>query len=204
MPLQYVNSRFSLILMSTLRCFWSALYLWMMMHASAIVPIAYERWDTGFFWNSRLPDKLMYKDPLAMIPNAELWILLMIFAVIKSLYVSFCYRPRLLENILQLENQPRLNCAAYIPYMVSFLGSWLFTTYVTAHQLAIWSQMDTTSVSVFCHLVMAFLFKILVMANFSSLCLRVYSSMLKHLSEWERGHILELDFGQRLDELFRN
>ncbi|KAH8238742.1 hypothetical protein KR038_009809 [Drosophila bunnanda] len=204
MPGQYANSRFSRPAMSLMRCFWNALHLWIMIHAASIVLVFHERCDRGFFWDTCLPAKLLYYDALAKVPAGELWILGMIAAVLRSIYAASGCKLVGSQDLGQVGRRPRLEkicvCA---PYMGAFLGCWIFSTYELVRQLFM-ARPSGSTLSVYGQLILALLFKILIMANMTSLCLRAYVKLLKLALEWNRGYISTLNFGERLNLLFRN
>ncbi|KAH8238679.1 hypothetical protein KR038_000923 [Drosophila bunnanda] len=203
MPVQYVNSGFSRPIMSLLRCFLTGLYLWVMMHAACAVFVVNECWSKGFLWNSRLPDKWVYYDSLSVEPVGELWILTMIAAVLRSIYLS-CGCRVVGSGRLGLGSKPRLDkigmCA---PYIGAFVGCWIFSTLLLARHMFM-RELSHTSMKLYCQLILALLFKILVMANMTWFCLRAYVRLKELVEEWNRGYTSNLNFGERLSVLFHN
>ncbi|XP_020800354.1 uncharacterized protein LOC110177806 [Drosophila serrata] len=204
MPGQYVNSRYSRPVMSGIRCFCNALHLWVLMHASSIVVVVQERCDKGFFWDTRLPDKLTYYDALYKVPAGECLIFGMIVGVMNSIYVASGCKLVGSQDLAQIGRKPRLDkICVCTPYIGAFLGCWLFSTYVLMNQMFM-RHPRGTSPDIYTQLIIALLFKFLIMANMISLCLRTYARLLKLTLEWNRGYISTLNFGEWLNLFFRN
>ncbi|KAH8254236.1 hypothetical protein KR032_009038 [Drosophila birchii] len=206
MPGQYVNSRYSRPMMSLLRCIKNALQLWIMIHAASIVIVFQERCHKGFlfFWEKRPPAKLTYYDALSMVPASEYLILAMVAAVLRSIYTACGCELVGSQNLGQIGNKPRMEvicvCA---PYIGAFLGCWIFSTYAMASQLLMRPPYHP-SVNFYTPLILGLIFKVLIMANMTSLCLRAYVRMYELAVDWHRGHISTLNLGERLNLLFSN
>ncbi|XP_017019008.1 uncharacterized protein [Drosophila kikkawai] len=198
MPGQYINQIFSKPIMTILRCAWSVLYLWIMMHGASIMIVINERWEEGLIWNKRLPDELIYWDELANVSGAEMLTWAMIVSVLVSIYVSS--QP---VGGVRVRNEKRLEkIVLCTPYVFAFLVRWLFTTFVTVSQLM--GQPRDASWNRFAQFTFALLFKILIMANMSSVCLRAYVKLFGLEVERNIVRISNLNFGDRLSQIFLN
>ncbi|KAH8291425.1 hypothetical protein KR054_011669 [Drosophila jambulina] len=205
MPGQYVNSRFSRPLMSLLRCFLSGLYLWAMLHAATIAITTHERWNLGLFWNTRLPDKLVYFDALSQLPGGEFCVLLVVTVVLWSIYIGCGCRLVGSQGAQRIGHKPPLEIIDICGiYMGGFLGGWIFGTYVTVQQVFLQRPSGTSLDHLYAQITMALLFKILILANMTSVWLRAIVRMGEFWVDCNRGNISSLNFGERLSLLFCN
>ncbi|KAH8356250.1 hypothetical protein KR200_000361 [Drosophila serrata] len=201
---QYVNSGYSRAIMSLLRCWWTSLYLWVMMHAGGTLFVVNESWNEGFLWNLRKPDKLFFFDPLSVDTFGEVWTVVMIAAVLGGVYRTCGCRLVGSGTLGRIGRKPRLqNLWFCAPYIGAIGGCWIFSTFLLARHMFT-RELSHTSMNLYAKLIFALLFKILVMANMTSVFLRAYVKVMELAMNWNRGQTSDLNFGERLRLILHN
>ncbi|XP_017124973.1 uncharacterized protein LOC108144529 [Drosophila elegans] len=207
MPDQYTNYRFTRVVMVLLRCSWALFYLWVMIHAAAILPVPVERWTPGF-WSSKRYYVLTYKSLIDFNIKTELCIHILanvlMFCLFRCCSCSFL-GPRYLVGKV---NKPHMNYGLLVfkaPYLIAFLVCWVVSTAITVlgvKLVAKQDQSDSTYI-LYGQFAIALLFKLLILANFYSVCLKTWAYLKIFEAESNAGLITYQNFGDHLSLLFR-
>ncbi|XP_017061992.1 uncharacterized protein LOC108101924 [Drosophila ficusphila] len=207
MPGQYTNYRFTRGTMVILRCLWAILYLWGMLHAAAIIPIPNERWESKL-WTKKLRYELKYHTLFDLDGKTEVYVLVLVVVLLYGLYHSCrCsfVGARYLEGRVDKPHLDYRLLVFKVPYLVAFVFSWVFSTGLTvcgALLVALRDQSGHTHV-LCCQFAMAILFKLLVLANFYSVCVRTWAYLKMFEAETDEHMLNYQNFGDHLNLFFR-
>ncbi|XP_037715377.1 uncharacterized protein LOC119550619 [Drosophila subpulchrella] len=186
MPGQYTNRKHTRSIMVILRFLWAFCYLWTMMHAAAILPIPFEQWDKNL-WNNKLNYVLTYKSLFEFKMKTEMYVHIMVLVLLFSLYrccqCSFI-GARFLEARVE---KPRHNTAITV---------WAIFLVVKGN------ESDTTYILI-CQLVIALIFKLMVLANVLSAVLRICGYIMIFEKDSIVGQLNYNNFGDHLNLFFR-
>lgn len=179
MPGQYTNYKCTRFVMTVLRSYLSILYLWGILQLAAIIPVPCEIWETTFLFATRsfkVAYESFFTNDLAM----SVCICVMILGVL--IYLYHCCRCRLLGARTWGPGaaRPRMNTPILIltiPYIAVFVVSWVITTNATYRGIIFVAENevgDKSGRAIFL-LVIGLLMKLLVLANFYSVCIRIWA-----------------------------
>ncbi|KAH8420522.1 hypothetical protein KR009_011116 [Drosophila setifemur] len=201
-----VVSRLGVVLM---RCGLSVLYLWIMMHASAIFMIPLEYTETGF-WVQRHNVSVVYRSLFIICAKSEIYIYLLVALVLNCLYRT-CRCSIFGGRLLELdETEVRVDFWVYIyimPYMAAFLACWFVSTCITFAGLMSVPPLEesVTIIRMYGQFIGALLFKLMILVNFHSTCLRGWTAL--KIFEIESERLEEVynyhNFGEYLNMFFR-
>ncbi|XP_017001993.2 uncharacterized protein [Drosophila takahashii] len=206
MPGQYTNYHYTRSIMVLLRCLWATFYLWAMMHAAAILPIPLERWEANF-WSKKLKYILTYKSMFEYKMKNEMYIYVMVLVLLYSLF-RCCRCSFVGVRYFTAEVDKPLGYRLLIfktPYCVSFLYCWAFSIASTTCAIFDVAQLDESGKThiVFCQLVTALIFKLLVLANAFSVTLRIWGYLKIFEAESAENQLIYHNFGDHLNLFFR-
>ncbi|XP_016953565.1 uncharacterized protein LOC108026880 [Drosophila biarmipes] len=207
MPGQYINRKYTRSIMVILRFLWAFSYLWAMMHAAAILPIPYERWENNF-WSKKRNYVLTYKSLFEFKMKTEMYVHVLVFVVLFSLYR--CCQCRLIGARFMLpgldrpSNKYRLMALA-APYWFAFIGTWTISTLITVWGLILVVKRDESDRTyvLIAQLIIAMLFKLMVLANVYSTVLRIWGYIKIFEKDSIVGQLNYNNFGDHLDLFFR-
>ncbi|KMY93911.1 uncharacterized protein LOC27208685 [Drosophila simulans] len=179
MPGQYSKYKCTRLIMTALRSYLSILYLWGILQLAAITPIPCEIWDTSF-WFAKRSYKVAYKSFFTNDLTMSLCVCIMILGVLINLYQ--CCRCRLLGARIWKAGVAPLPMykpilILTIPYISVFVLTWLITTNATYRGIIFVAKSEVADKSgrAICLLVIGLLMKLLVLANFYSVCIRIWA-----------------------------
>ncbi|XP_016972564.1 uncharacterized protein LOC108039902 [Drosophila rhopaloa] len=207
MPGQYTNYRFTRLAMVLLRCLWAILYLWGMMHAAAILPLPVERWESGF-WNRKLNYVLSYKSLFDFDFKTESYIhilsIVLLYCLFRCCRCSFIGARYLVAGV----DRPHMDYRLLVfkaPYLIAFIVCWVVSTMMTVLGVYVVAERDQSDFTyiLYCQFAMALLFKLLVMANFYSVCVRTWAYLKIFEAESDEGLLNYQNFGDHLNLFFR-
>ncbi|XP_052838436.1 uncharacterized protein LOC128253794 [Drosophila gunungcola] len=207
MPGQYTNYWFIRVVMVLLRCLWAMFYLWGMIHAAAILPVPVECWTPGF-WSSKRYYVLGYKSLIDFDIKTELCIHILVnflmYCLFRCCSCSFLGARYLVGNV----NKPHMDYGLLVfkaPYLIAFLVCWVVSTSITVLGVNLVAKQDQSDsiYSLYGQFGIALLFKLLVVANFYSVCLKTWAYLKIFEAESNEGLITNQNFGDHLNLLFR-
>nr|XP_016930306.1 uncharacterized protein LOC108010020 [Drosophila suzukii] len=207
MPGQYTNRKHTRSIMVILRFLWAFWYLWAMMHAAAIVPIPFEEWDINL-WSKKLKYVLTYKSLFEFKMKIEMCVHSMVIVLLFSLYrccqCSFI-GARFLEAGMKKPSDKYYLMAFSTPYCFAFIGTWIYSTMMTvwAIILVVKGDESETTYILICQLVIALIFKLMVLANVLSVILRICGYIMIFEKDSTVGQLNYNNFGDHLNLFFR-
>ncbi|EDV38592.1 uncharacterized protein Dana_GF19536 [Drosophila ananassae] len=151
---------------TSVRLFFSALYLWLLMHAAAIVAIPIERYDSKE-WSNYLTFDISYRTLLGFDLKAELYITTLMGSLLYTL--CRCCRRNMDRPIV-------LNYRIYIflaPYLLSFIVYWTISTGIISYGLfrIVYHSQNNLWI-IITQFILGILFKLLIFSNYYSTCVR--------------------------------
>ncbi|XP_039482062.1 uncharacterized protein LOC120445614 [Drosophila santomea] len=205
MPGQYTNYKYTRLVMVLLRSYLSILYLWGILHLAAIVPFPHETWETTF-WSRTRTFKVAYR---MIFHNNWLIVILILVVLLNLFYCSHCR----LVGVRNLDEEvegplPQLNFRLLICpicYIIVFVICWTITTIATCRGImyvAKSAELGKSGKTV-CLLVIGLLIKLLAMANFYSVCIRIWAYLKifdMSANDWLVNYY---NFGDHLNLFFR-
>lgn len=209
MPGQYVNYKYTRLAMVLMKCALSSFYLWLMLHAAAIMPELIERWESTF-WTSRVKLFIRYRTVFISYKKSELIIYMLVTWVMFCLFR--CCRCNFLGSrcISRSKDIPNLDCGTYLsmsPYLMAFAFLWMLSVWrtVVRYSQVIDYTKENNAYLLLCQFFMALAFKLLVLTNFYSTFLRVWMILNVFEKESEENEVVinTHDFGEHLNLFFR-
>ncbi|XP_030243914.1 uncharacterized protein LOC115564118 [Drosophila navojoa] len=161
-------------LICLLRCFLTLTYLWLMIQAAAVVPLVKEQ-RKWFLWLRYLNYLITYSSLLTFDVRTQGFV---IFVILKMLFRIYqCSRCNFFNpsDEVQGERVP-MNKRMFVyfgPYLLMFITCWLASMYVSTHSLMqLIRNVDDIQPDNLCKIIMIILFKLLIMANAITRCMR--------------------------------
>ncbi|SPP74290.1 uncharacterized protein LOC117587862 [Drosophila guanche] len=192
---QYVEHKNTRGIMLVLRLVWSFAYLWVMLHAASVVPTVNESLESSGLWSHEQTILISYKS-LAFF-NIRGDIVHLCTTAGMLIFPYLCSR--------SLHSSPYRLLMFIMPYMWSFLFQWTTSVPMICWTLVILIrdyEIDSLR-DVFLEVAKVLVFKILVLANFSSIMIRTFA-LLKILDEQdEEGIVNVANLGEHLNLFLR-
>ncbi|BFG04247.1 uncharacterized protein DMAD_03261 [Drosophila madeirensis] len=181
---QYVEHKYTRGIMLVLRLVWSFAYLWVMLQAANVVPTVNKA-----FFNIR-------HDIVHLCITAGTVIFL--YLISRSYFYEYCVTNN------KRHSSPYRLLMLIIPYMWLFLFKWIISVFITYWTLGfLIRDYKIDSRDVFLDIAKVLVFKILVLANFSSIIIRTWA-LLKILDEEDEEGIVNLaNLGEHLNLFLR-
>ncbi|XP_032590868.1 uncharacterized protein LOC116805069 [Drosophila grimshawi] len=158
----------------TIHCLLTIAYLWALLHASAMVPVVNKRSD-WFFWHQfwiKYSSLLPYDVPTQS--YVILVMCLLLFRIYQCSRCNFCSP----VNTFDARYKYRIPFNSFLvlffgPYLLLFIVCWLSSCLSIVNNLTNMDMAILTEVKhlIYCKLVMALLFKLLVVANALNRCI---------------------------------
>ncbi|EDW10086.1 uncharacterized protein LOC6580302 [Drosophila mojavensis] len=174
MPEVQERRKYRRTLMCLLRCFLSVAYLWLMLQAAAVVPLVREK-HKWFLWLRYLNFLVTYSSLLTFDVRTQGYvifvILMMLFRIYQCSRCNFC-NP---SDEVQGERVP-MNKRMFVyfgPYLLMFITCWLASMYsLVCSLIQLTRNVDDIQPDNICKIIMTILFKLLIMANAITRCIR--------------------------------
>ncbi|XP_043643383.1 uncharacterized protein LOC122613322 [Drosophila teissieri] len=207
MPGQYTNYKYTRLIMALLRSYLSVLYLWGILHLAAIMPFPQETWETTF-WSRTRTFKVAYRTVFNKSLLTEVYIFILVLVVLLNLFDCCHCRlvgVRIWDGGVRMPPLDLRLLVLPIPYIIVLVYCWAITTITTCRGIIYVAQSAEIGKSgkTVCLLVIGLLVKLLTMANFYSVCIRIWT-YLKVLeigaNEWLINYY---NFGDHLNLFFR-
>ncbi|EDW60884.1 uncharacterized protein [Drosophila virilis] len=176
MPHQlYKSWKYTRFTMCLLRCFLSLSYLWIMLHAAAVVPVVNEH-SKWFFWVQHLKFWITYASILTFDAQTQCYVVLVMLMVLFRLYqCSRCNFCNTRDNIRDGGKVPynKRMLLYFGPYLLLFSFCWLASMYsIGLDLMRIILNDEIHTDCMYSKIGMAVFFKMLVLANVLVRCVR--------------------------------
>ncbi|XP_017069360.1 uncharacterized protein LOC108106653 [Drosophila eugracilis] len=207
MPGQYTNYKCTRLALVLLRCIWAMFYLWGMLHAAAIMPIPYEHLQPGLFTKKRIyimDYRSLFDFKMSKEISNQALVLLMMFGLFRSCRCSFVGS----RNSVPKKDNSGLNywlLIFQIPYIIYFLFYYAVSILITlyAFLLLVFRDQSDRTLIVACQVLTGMIFKLLVLANFYMVLVRIWAYLNILHVEAAKGKPNYGNFGDHLNLFFR-
>ncbi|KAH8325199.1 hypothetical protein KR074_009554 [Drosophila pseudoananassae] len=209
MLFQYVYHKFIRIVSVLAKCAMASFYMWVMLHAAAIMPCIKERREKNGYWTYRKRFYLSYSS--AFLANSKLEVIIYLLVFWMMIYLYRRCRCNFLGSrcISQTRNIQHSKSGSFMTMHVSFviyLLIWYTSWYhiIDTYPVVFHFAKRSGSYWLYYQFIIAVMFKIIVLANFLFSHLRIMVILQRFQKQDEQNELLmnDHDFGDHLNVLF--